>query len=233
MRGFLFIASLFGLLVLGGALFLMGQGLDTRGLITQRHEHVVDDSSVRVQVIGMTRFEVLAPGDRRFGSPRTGELQDMTLSLSAEAEFSSARGAGAVGIANVTDPDRDHLVYVKVDRGDVLTWNRSATYDDDAIWVNVARDGVLRLKMDARDLDCVGERICDRVSDGFYLNAFLLPELPDVLPETCGPNNTFEWANVDEGWTFLGTRVVDERSESRPVLRPLNGAICVVQPVTE
>jgi len=223
------------LLFLFTALSLTACGVDSRGIITQIHDAEIGPDTVRVELRGMTDFVVLRSGDRgAFGGARDGELQDMTLSLSARDEFSSAMGSGNnVGISNRTDPDSDHIVYTTIEAGDVVFWQRSATYTDEAIWVNMPRDAILTLRMQGRDLDCSGERVCGRDDDGTFTAIILLPVAPARLSDGCPPNQRFNWTQRDGEWLFEGARSWSNQLDHRPVLRPLNGFICITNPVPD
>jgi hypothetical protein len=226
MRGIFFIA---------GLLSLTACGIDSRGLITQSHNAEIGPDTVRVELKGMREFRVVRSGDvGAFGGSRDGELQDMTLSLSAENEFSSAMGSGnETGVINTTRPDTDHEVYTTIATGHFLRWGSMATYTDETIWVNMPRDGILTLRMRGRDLDCSGERICGRKDDGFFEMRFRLPQVPADLSDGCPRSQRFDWAVNGGIYRFVLATEVTNRASHRPVLRPTGGVICITNPVTE
>ena len=203
-------------------------GVDTRGLIMQSHFHTAGPNTLRVELIDMTEFIVRASGDRGpAGGQRDGELQSMTLSLTAPSEFSSAIGRNTTGLANLTDPETTYLGIVTIARNDRLTWGRTASYDNEAVWVDVEPGARVSLKVQARDLDCSRDRACGRHNDGAFTFQFVLPALPAQLVPGCPPEQVFVWREEGGRVGFRAVREVEVTTTGQPIVEPVNGAICI------
>ncbi len=202
--------------------------VDTRGLISQSHFHSVGPNTLRVELIDMTDFTVRSTGDQGIrGGARDGELQDIIVSISAPNEFSSASGRNATGLVNRTRAETDSLSFVTIVVGDRVAWGRAATYDNDAVWVLAEPDSRISLLVQARDLDCTGERVCGRHNDGAFRFDFMLPSLPARLEPNCVPEQIFVWNEAGGRPGFRGARDVAVTTTGAPIIVPANGAICI------
>lgn len=209
-------------------LVLAACGVDTRGLISQSHFHTAGPNTLRVELIDMTEFIVRESGDRGLGGrQQDGELHDMFLSLAAPSEFSSATGRTTTGLVNLTDPETTFLRIVTIARNDLLTWGRAATYDNETVWVEAEPGARVSLKVMARDLDCTRDRVCGRYDDGAFTFDFVLPALPAQLVPGCPPTQVFVWGEEGGRAGFRGAREVEVTTTGRPIIEPVNGAICI------
>lgn len=206
----------------------------------------------RVEVRNLNRFEVLEAGD----SDGVGELHRMTVELryfdpQAGQQYDRLTYTGTelylINEGGIVGGDR----YFPVRVGQhVFTASDRRPNDTTQMWVHantdrsITSEGAGRqvyLTISAQDLDCVGQRVCGRRSNGSVTIAFEVPEFSTRPSIRCGPDNTFQLGPVDGELQIIGlpstTVFSNANSESwflgvdhdrgGPRLRPFNADICI------
>ena len=210
----------------------------------------------RVEIRNLYRLEVLEAGD----SDGVGELHELTIELQAfdqgaGGQYDRLKFSGTelylINEGGIVGGTR----YFPIRVGDhVFTANDRTQNNTTQMWVHVdtgaeptAYDtvGQVRLSVVAQELDCVGQRVCSRRSNGKVIIYFRIPEFTSRPSNRCGPDNTFRLEPLDgeiqisglsntsvfsntsrESW-FLG---VDHNSGG-PRLMPFNAEICIASTI--
>lgn len=210
----------------------------------------------RVEVRNLHRLEVLEAGD----SDGVGELHEMTVELQAydqEArdQYDRLKFSGtelySINEGGIVGGTR----YFPIRVGQhVFTSNDRRQNDTTQMWIHVntgseptAYDTVGRvsLSITAQELDCTGQRVCNRRSNGKVTINFKIPEFTTRPSNRCGPDNTFRLEPLDgeiqisglsnstvfsgtysESW-YLG---VDHKAGG-PRLIPFNAEICIASTI--
>lgn len=212
----------------------------------------------RVEIRNLYRLEVLEAGD----SDGVGELHELTIGLQsrdqeAGDQYDRIKFSGTelylINEGGIVGGTR----YFPVRVGQhVFTSNDRRQNDTTQMWIHVdtAADaeptaydtvGQVWLSVAAQDLDCAGQRVCSRRSNGRVTINFQIPEFTRRPSNRCGPDNTFQLQPVDgeiqisglsnttifsqtssESW-YLG---VDHKAGG-PRLIPFNAEICIASTI--
>jgi|GEM_PF-3127540 len=207
----------------------------------------------RVEVKNINAYEVLEAGD----SDGIGELYELRVRLSG-GEFSNRqyheytdRAGASRRLINRSTNDQGNDTYVNIRVGNLVAHGGHEKNRD--LWVHSKRAGAhdsttpIRLNLHATELDCAGERVCGRKSEGTVTVEFSIPDFKTPPSNRCGPENTFKLTRVDDDLAILGVDNVDVWSATRgdtrvlqvltqhkkggPRLRPINADICIASTV--
>lgn len=211
----------------------------------------------RVEVRNLHFLEVLEAGD----SDGVGELHELGIQLqsfnpdlghqSHRQEFSGTQlyilNGGGIVSGRRNFPIRvGQRVYTTNDprRNDVTQmWVHVYSNPNDAAYNSRLSNGraIVTLSIEARELDCAGQRVCSRGNSGTVRVNFEIPEFTGPPSNRCGPDNTFLLAPTDgelqitglsrttvfsntnsHSW-YLGTN----HKKGGPRLQPFNADICI------
>ena len=209
----------------------------------------------RVEVRNLHRLEGLQTGD----SDGVGELHSLRISLAAyndnartQTDDLAYSGTELYSINEGGIVSGTRYFPFRVGQHVSLS-NNGAQNDRTQMWVHVDENsgstssgrGQVSLSIFAEELDCAGQRVCNRRGRGTFSITFELPEFNTRPSNRCGPDNTF-WLGTVDGelqisgvsnssvWTstsserfFLG---IDYKG-SGPILRPINAEICVASTI--
>ncbi len=222
---------------------------------TSRHNLGSGPDVYRVEVRNLYRLQVLEAGD----SDGTGELHEMVIELSAPdrgagTQFDRRTYSGtwlySVNEGGIIQGDR----YFPIRAGQhVFTQTDRTQNNETQFWVHSNADpessymggGTVRLTVHAQELDCAGQRVCRRRSNGSVYVEFRIPEFTRRPSNRCGPDNTFRLEPLDgriqisglshstvfsatdsESW-YLGVN----HNAGGPRLIPFNAEICVASTI--
>ncbi|PHR61909.1 MAG: hypothetical protein COA43_01690 [Robiginitomaculum sp.] len=198
---------------------------------TNSHHTMASGPDVyRIEVRNLKRFEVMEVGD----SDGVGELHNIRIRLSAftngPMQFHSKTVRATPGfLYNDTTNDGGNTSYLNVRKGNRVRLHGRANHDN--LWVHagaVSADGSriqVRLSIYARELDCVGRRVCRRGGYGMFSVDFNIPNF-DTPPSTrCGPENTFELGRLDDKIAIFGADNVENNSYENGNRRHLFGDV--------
>ncbi len=213
----------------------------------------------RVEIRNLNRFEVLEAGD----SDGVGELHELIVQLASfnpnfETQYDGEKFTGtqlyAINKGGIVGGRRNFSIRAGQH---LFTQTNRAPSDETQMWVHVYSNpadtaynerfgrGRVRLSISARELDCAGQRVCRRHSDGRVSINFQIPEFSTPPSNRCGPDNTFRLEPLDGELQVSGlseTSVFSSTSSSSwylgtdhkkggPRLRPFNADICIASTV--
>jgi hypothetical protein len=203
-------------------------GVPRAGLGGTYHGQPVEPNTLRVTLSGMHRFLVAKKGDRR----NKGELDEITLILSSREPIVLERfyqNFGELFFYNETrGKGPGSHPYLTIGKGDIV-YVRPPRRGDEIpdSWINLPPEGRFAITLIAHESDCTKDIICKRGNKGSYMVEMTLPPLPDPMPASCGPSNTFRWGNLDFRYQVIGMRDVTIAEEGSVILYPVEGSICV------
>lgn len=210
----------------------------------------------RVEVRNLYRLEVLEAGD----SDGVGELHELTIELTnydleVGGQYDRLKFSGTelylINKGGIVGGTRHFPIRVGQH---VFTANDRRRNNTTQMWVHVntgaeptAYDtvGRVRLSVSAEELDCAGQRVCNRRSNGRVTIDFKIPEFTSRPSNRCGPDNTFRLEPLDgeiqisglsnttvfsstgsESW-YLGIN----HEAGGPRLSPFNAEICIASTI--
>ncbi|MEP2987355.1 MAG: hypothetical protein ABJN65_12070 [Parasphingorhabdus sp.] len=210
----------------------------------------------RVEIRNLTRLEVLEAGD----SDGVGELHEVVVQLDSfnpdsNTQYDGIKFTGTelylINKGGIVGGRKN--MPIKVGQH-VRTSQRSVNRDETQMWVHVYsnpdnpsdyEDGRVRLQIHALELDCVGNRLCRRNSQGSTSISFKVPDFKSPPSNRCGPSNTFRLEKLDGELQISGLSGTQVRSRVRadspsdpwwlltkhkkggPRLQPFNADICI------
>lgn len=233
--------------------------VSTQGMANERASHQTLGSGpdvYRVEVRNLNRLVVLEAGD----SDGVGELHELAIELRAYDQVAgmqhdrltfSGTELYLINEGGIVGGDR----YFPARVGQhVFTATDRSQNDITQMWIHVntgaeptAYDTVGRVSLTvaAEELDCAGQRVCNRRSNGKVIIDFQIPEFTRRPSNRCGPDNTFRLEPLDgeiqisglsgtsvfshtssESW-YLG---VDHQAGG-PRLIPFNAEICIASTI--
>jgi hypothetical protein len=200
----------------------------------------------RVEVRNLNRFEVLEAGD----SDGVGELHEMKISLYSFNQADTVRFTGTelylLNEGGIVGGDR----YFPIRVGQhVFTETDRRPDDTTQMWVHVdaatETTNTVYLGVSGQELDCVGQRVCGRRSNGSVTIHFTIPDFSRRPSNVCGPDNTFRlepldgeiqisglsgtsvWSGTNSESWYLGF----DHEAGGPRLRPFNAEICIASTI--
>ena len=229
-----------GLLLASGIVVLAGGcAVNHTGLAgPERHGLEIDSNTVRVELRDFNNATVFSTGENR---NRQGELHSYSVQLSATSERFIVPYTNPSDILNATKGNRGGTGYVDIDVNDHLVFTDGNSTDDNGEdrlkptpWVNARRGATIEILVTARELDCVGQNVCNRDDFGSVTYSMNIPLLPDTLPTTCQEFNSYRGSQVDGVYLFIG--MVDPRRTAvgRPIIEPgvtaHEASLCILPP---
>ncbi len=212
----------------------------------------------RVEIRNLRRFEVLEAGDL----DGVGELHELVVQLRASnpdyktqydgfkltgTELYLLNNSGILGgRRNMPIRVGQHITATPpgVGSGQTQMWLHVYSNPDDASYYNA---GGVTLEIHALELDCAGNRVCRRNSQGSTSISFKIPEFRAPPPRTCGPTNTFRLEPLDGelqisglSGTSINTHTYSStwylgvnHKKGGPRLQPFNADICIARTTRE
>ncbi|MCI2398537.1 hypothetical protein [Aliiroseovarius subalbicans] len=158
----------------------------------------------RIEIRNLGQFQMFPTGDVN----SDGELHSILIELS-EPRRTRDRQRHAITeraplLHNMTTGSAAGSGYLTIEDLDIVGFQRRSASDFD-LWIHSAyrnyREGAqlgFTITTVATELDCSGQRVCGRQTQGRLIYSFAFPELRNVPPRHCGPENTFR-LNVPAG----------------------------------
>lgn len=204
-------------------------------------------NTYRVELRGLTEFEVLATGD----SDGEGELFQIEVSLRGRNLQRDVSNQTSPFFTNVTTGHYGNNSYLEVKKGDYVRYGGRTTRRDENhdLWIHARKSdraykAVIDIIVKAAELDCAFTNVCSDGHTGAYVKSFDIPIFDKPPPNTCGPSNMFrlvkrnnylhlDGIDGDRQYFYVGDR--DEAylkktngpSNDGIVLRPTNAWICI------
>jgi len=195
------------------------------GTATNYHPLTGASSIMRLTLVGMDRFVVLKTGDR---NANTGELNNLTLTLSATSGEYDSMELSTGQMRNLTTGSYGNRAYIKVHKQDIMeTGNPRGYFRMPDIWINVRVGDRITLNLDARELDCTGERVCNRGDSGHYKIELTVPSVLSPAPTTCGRMNSAPLTFRNGQIAFASFDTLAFEATGDVLLRPIRGTFCL------
>jgi len=207
--------------------------LPRSGTATQSHNLRAGPGVFRLTLSGLNRFLVVKTGDRK---GTAGELRRITITLyNRSTDVSEVdtvtltqdllRNASATKYRN----SYGNSAYLKIHKGDFLEPGgprgpRPAT----DMWINVRPGDRIRLGLKFRELDCSGERVCNRGDNGRYELDMVVPATASAFSSLCAPTaNSWSIGRQAQYYVFRGMPTTTITAKGSVLLYPLAGRICI------
>ena len=216
----------------------------------------------RVEIRNLDRFKVLETGD----TDGTGELHELNVQLKSYNPdyntqydgfnqktpfFFNTRSNTGAGSGNLEVRVGDHVKLSghRPPSGTTQSWVHAYSTAEDARDTRPYSNGRIELEVHALELDCTGQRVCRRNSQGNVTVSFKIPEFSSPPPTVCGRTNTFRLEPLDDGLHIRGitgttvrsytpgVQVLDpfwlllKHKKGGPRLMPFNADICIASTV--
>lgn len=210
------------------------------GILVSRHALEVDENSVRIEMHNLNSVSVFSTGERR---NREGELNTYSIKLEGVNEFEYRSWDMPFDIFNQTTGNNGGSGYISINRNDRLELYDGNRLNDLGVrplkpipWINARRGSRIKITIQASELDCSGQNVCNRGNDGEVVYEMTIPTLPRNLPSWCGGPNSLAGAVIDGEFQFAGMLDYSRVETGKPIIEPsineLDSFLCFL-PVRE
>jgi hypothetical protein len=217
----------------------------------QRDIHTLGSAPnvLRVELRNLDQFRVLQTGDPK----SSGELHKVEVvlesrngSISGSEQYHSLE-TPSVQLLNNSTHKLGGTGNLEIRKDDWITYGgRRVAPGTRNLWVHAkdmsndvysngtpARNNDIAIRVNARELDCKGQRVCNRGDNGSFIIHFPLPRFTSPPPTSCGPSNTYRLTLVDDEIRLIGINgsTTGSYKKTGPILQPRNGELCIASTV--
>lgn len=225
--------------------------LVTPVLAKQRDIHTLGSAPnvLRVELRNLDRFRVLQTGDPK----SSGELHKVEVVLESRNGFVSGNEqyhsyeTPSIQLLNTSTHKLGGTGNLEINKDNWITYGgRQLAPGTRNLWVHAkdmsnevysngspARNNDIAIRVNARELDCKGQRVCNRGDTGSFIIHFPLPRFTSPPPTSCGPSNTYRLTLVDDEIRLIGINgsTTGSYKKTGPMLQPRNGEVCIASTV--
>ena len=217
----------------------------------QRDVHTLGSAPnvLRVELRNLDQFRVLQTGDPN----SSGELHKVEVVLESRNGFVSGNEqyhsyeTPSIQLLNTSTHKLGGTGNLEIHKDNWITYGgRRVAPGTRNLWVhakdmsndvypggNPARNNDIAIRINARELDCKGQRVCNRGDTGSFIIHFPLPRFTSPPPTSCGPSNTYRLTLVDNEIRLIGINgsTTGSYKKTGPILQPRNGEVCIASTV--
>ena len=217
----------------------------------QRDIHTLGSAPnvLRVELRNLDQFRVLQTGDPN----SSGELHKVEVVLESRNGFISGNEqyhsyeTPSLQLLNTSTRKVGSNANLEINKDNWLSYGgRRVAPGTRNLWVHAkdmsndvysggspARNNDIAIRINARELDCKGQRVCNRGDTGSFIIHFPLPRFTSPPPTSCGPSNTYRLTLVDDEIRLIGINgsTTGSYKKTGPILQPRNGELCVASTV--